>query len=102
MTTREGGGVKDYGLVDLEVHAVELAEADEVGTDKNLKFAALLLPLLAVLGVALVLHPDPELGHLSEVGEDKVDGVVDVALLADQKGRVQKKKRRKEENKVSS
>jgi len=69
------------GLVDVEVDAVKLAETDEVGADENLELTALALPPLAVLGVTLVLHPDPELVHLDEVGEHERDRVVDVAFL---------------------
>jgi len=57
------------GLVDVKVNAVKLAEANEVGADKDLELTALTLPPLAVLGVALMLHPHPELVHLDEVGQ---------------------------------
>ena len=40
------------GLVDVKVNAVKLAEANEVGADKDLELTALTLPPLAVLGVA--------------------------------------------------
>ena len=39
-------------LVDVKVNAVKLAEANEVGADKDLELTALTLPPLAVLGVA--------------------------------------------------
>ena len=70
-------------LVDVKVNAVKLAEANEVGADKDLELTALTLPSLAVLGVALMLHPHPELVHLDEIGQHKRDRVVNVALLTE-------------------
>jgi len=40
------------GLVDVKVDAIKLADANEVGADKDLELTALTLPPLAVLGVA--------------------------------------------------
>lgn len=68
-----------YLFVFLDVDALELAESDEVGTDEDAQLLSLLLSLLTVTTVALVLHSHPQLIHLGEVQQDKVDGVVDVA-----------------------
>lgn len=66
---RRGG--RAHGLVDVEIDSVKLAETDEVGSDQDLELTTLLFPLLTILGVTLVLHPDPELVHLNEVGQHK-------------------------------
>ncbi len=70
---------QDGALVHFEIHAFELAETNEVGSDKNTKLLALHLALLAISGVTLVLKPDPELVHLDEVGEYESDAILKVA-----------------------
>ena len=73
---------EDDALVHVEVDAVELAEAHEVGPDEDAQLAPFHLALLAVAGVALMLQAHPELVHLDEVGEDEGDGVLEVAFRA--------------------
>jgi hypothetical protein len=69
-----------YRLVDAQVDAVQLTEANEVGTDKNPEFLALHLTLLALARVALVLKTNPQLVHLDKVGEDELDRVCNVSF----------------------
>lgn len=70
---------EDGLLVHVEVDAVQLAQADEVGPDKNPELFALELALFALARVALVLQAHPKLVHLNEVGEHERDRVLQVA-----------------------
>jgi len=62
------------------VQVDQLAEPDQVATHEELQFLALLGPLLALPGMALVLQAHPELVHLNKVGQDEADGVLEIAL----------------------
>ena len=70
---------QDRVLVELERHAIELAQAHEVRADEDAQFAALCLALLALARVAEVLLTHPELVHLDKVGENKRDAVAQLA-----------------------
>ena len=65
----------------VEVDALELAEAHEVGAHQDAQLAPLLLALHLVARVALVLHAHPQLVHLGEVQVDEVDRVLNRARL---------------------
>ena len=55
-----------------------MGEPDEVGADENPEFEPLPLLLLPLPGVALVLHPHPQLVHLRKVELDEVDRVLNL------------------------
>ena len=71
---------QDVTLVHVEIHAVQLAQADKVGADKNPEVLAFHLALLPVARMALVLQTHPELVHFNKVGQHKRYGVLEVAL----------------------
>lgn len=73
---------EDDAAVHLEVDAVELTQADEVGPDEDAELAALEFAAVAVAAQAGVLQADPELVHLDKVGQDEADRVVEVAARA--------------------
>jgi hypothetical protein len=64
----ENGG-KDAISVELQINAVELREANEIGADQNAKVFPFGLTLLAVARVTLVLKANPELIHFDEISE---------------------------------
>jgi hypothetical protein len=67
--------VRAYVLVHVEVDAVKLREAHEVGADEDAQLPALLLAAVALAGLALVLHAHPQLVHLDKIDQHKLDGV---------------------------
>ena len=70
---------KHRPFVQLQRHALQLRQHQQVLSHQVAKFSALLLAAFPVAVAAAVLHPHPQLVHLREVLEDKLDGVVDVA-----------------------
>lgn len=64
---------KNCTFVHSQIDAFELAETDEVGSDKDTKLFAFHLPLLAFTRVTLVLQSNPELVHLDKVREHEAD-----------------------------
>ena len=71
-------GGEDGILVELQINAVELREADEICADQNAKVFAFGLTLLAVTRVALVLKAHPELVHFDEICELEADGILQI------------------------
>ncbi len=73
----ENGG-KDGISVELQINAVELREANEIGADQNAKVFPFGLTLLAVARVTLVLKAHPELIHFDEISELEGDRVLQI------------------------
>jgi len=72
-------GRKNAILVELQINAVELREADEIGADQYAKVFTFGLTLLAVARVTLVLKAHPELVHFNEIGENKGYGILEIS-----------------------
>jgi hypothetical protein len=70
----ENGG-EDVILVELQINAVELREANEICADQDTKIFPFGLTLLAVARVTLMLKAYPELIHFDEIGELKGDRI---------------------------
>ena len=79
-----------YFLVELRVDGLQLRETDKVSPHEYPQLQPLLLPPLLLLGVALVLHPHPELVHLGKVLEDEVDGVLHRSIIPAQSSQCHK------------
>lgn len=67
-------------LVHIQVDAIELGEADEIGADEDTQVATFHFALLSVTRVTLVLKAHPEFVHFDKVGEDEGNGVLEVSL----------------------
>lgn len=71
-------GRKNAILVELQINAVELREADEIGADQYAKVFTFGLTLLAVARMTLVLKAHPELIHFDEIRELEGSGILQI------------------------
>jgi len=71
-------GGEDAILVELQINAVKLREANEICADQNAKIFPFGLTLLAVARVTLVLKAHPELIHFDEISELEADGILQI------------------------
>jgi hypothetical protein len=72
-------GREDGILVELQIDAVKLREANEICADQNTKIFTFGLALLAVARVTLVLKAHPELIHFDEISELEGDGILQIS-----------------------
>lgn len=69
-----------YCFVSFQINTFQLTESDKVGSDQNFEFLSLSFTLFSVTRMALMLQTYPKLIHLGEVGQNKLDGLVEIAL----------------------
>jgi len=70
----------DYLLVFVKVDRLELRKSYQVGAYKNTQLLPFAFPPFLITWVSLVLHAHPQLVHLREVHQDKVDGISNLSI----------------------
>jgi hypothetical protein len=71
-----------YCFVSFQINTFQLTESNKIGSDQNFEFLSLSFTLFSVTRMALVLQTNPEFVHLGKVGQNKLDGLVEIPFRA--------------------